>query len=96
MGIYMGAIHYNKEWQGEVGSMFHSNCQIKKDLGNYADNHDKYIQAFIQTYDFAQVTQMGDEFYLQWAPMSQVSRNEGIEMPQISTGAQAVPQEDPH
>jgi hypothetical protein len=31
---YPGPLHgcdpYNREWQGEVGSMFHSNCQTQK------------------------------------------------------------------
>jgi hypothetical protein len=73
---------------------------MKKDLGNYTDNPDQYIQAFItiiQTYDLAwkdvllllkqtlssfekqqvlaQATQMGDDFYLQWALMPQAPGN---------------------
>jgi hypothetical protein len=94
---------------------------MKKDLGNYADNPDQYIQDFItiiQTYDLAwkdvmllldqnltslekqqvlaQATQMGDSFHLHQAPIPPAPGNEGIEMPQIPTGAQAVPQADPH
>jgi hypothetical protein len=80
---------------------------MKKDLDNYTDNPDQYIQAFIniiKTYDLAwkdvmllldqtltslekqrvlaQVTQMGEDFHLQRAPLPLVLGNEGIEMPQ--------------
>jgi hypothetical protein len=86
--------------------------EMKKDLGNYTDNPDQCLQAFItiiQTYDLAwkdvmllpdqtltslekqqvlaQATQMGDDFHLQWVPMSPSPGNEGIEMPQMPTGA---------
>jgi hypothetical protein len=99
----MNAIPYNREWQGEVGSMFHPTVRPTRDEkgpGNYTDNPDQYIQAFItiiQTYDLAwkdgmlllyqtltslekqqvlaQATQMGDDFYLQWALMPQAPGN---------------------
>jgi hypothetical protein len=94
---------------------------MRKDLGNYTDNLDQYIQALItiiQTYDLAwkdvmllwdqtltslekqqvlaQATQIGDDFHSQRGPMSPVPGNEGLEMAWIPTGAQAVPQADPH
>jgi hypothetical protein len=43
----------------------------------------------------AQATQMGEDFHFQWAPIPQAPGNEEIEMPQIPTGAQAVPLADP-
>jgi hypothetical protein len=46
----MNAIPYNREWQGEVGSMFHPTVRPTRDEkgpGNYTDNPDQYIQAFI-------------------------------------------------
>jgi hypothetical protein len=39
---------------------------------------------------------MGDDFHLQWIPKPPAPGNEGIEMAQIPTGAQAAPQADPH
>jgi hypothetical protein len=38
---------------------------------------------------------MADDFHLQWAPTPQAPENEEIEMPQIPTGAQTIPQADP-
>jgi hypothetical protein len=43
----------------------------------------------------AQATQVGDDYYLQWAPIPVAPKNEGINVP-IPTGTQAVPLTDPH
>jgi hypothetical protein len=42
----------------------------------------------------AQATQIGDDFHLQQAPIPRAPENEGTEMSQIPTEAQAVPQAD--
>jgi hypothetical protein len=39
---------------------------------------------------------MGDDFHVQWAPMSPASGNEGIGVPQMPTEAQAVHQANPY
>jgi hypothetical protein len=44
----------------------------------------------------AKATQMEDDFHRQCVPMSLVPGNERIEIAWIPTGAQAVPQADPH
>jgi hypothetical protein len=43
----------------------------------------------------AQVTQVGNDYHLQWAPIPMVPENEEINV-SIPTGVQAVPLADPH